>query len=276
MQAVAMTSFYFDRDAGGVLEFAAREGFGAVEVLCDIPFCHVDAFMPEEREKLAENARENKIKLIAHAPMFGMNLCCLNPGIRRESLRQHIESARMISAMGGRLLVAHSGELPSQHQQVREVTFRLALDSLKRLVDEAERIGVTIALENVAFNNEGWERNAEDLLMLSRESGAKICFDTGHAHVAWGDIDAISGLADEIVHVHVSDNFGAKDDHLALGDGAIDFAPLIDFLAGADNVIVTHECLDIADPSGCVLKSRNRLGKALSVSGQGTDNIEPG
>ena len=264
MHGVAMTSFYFDRDATGVLEFAGSEGFDAVEILCDFPFCHVDTFSDKEREEFARTARDKNITLIAHAPMFGMNLCCLNPGILRESLRQHIESARMTGEMGGRLLVAHSGVLPSQHPRVREIAYSHALDSLKRLVDEAARYGVVIALENVAFNDEGWERNADDLLLLARNSGAKICFDTGHARLAWGDLRALNVLAGEVVHVHISDNLGGKDDHLPMGDGEIEFEPLIDFLKTADGTIATHECLVIDDPAGGVKRSRARLNEALS------------
>ena len=60
----------------------------------------------------------------------------------------------------------------------------------------------------------------------------RFCFDTGHYFVfgktplpLWFDL-----LGEFIVEVHLHDNDGARDDHLPLGEGEMDFSEFFDLL----------------------------------------------
>jgi sugar phosphate isomerase/epimerase len=62
-----------------------------------------------------------------------------------------------------------------------------------------------------------------------------ICIDTGHANLH-RDLFAnpaaayLRAFADRLVHLHVSDNLGTGDDHLAPGTGSIDWRSIADAL----------------------------------------------
>jgi sugar phosphate isomerase/epimerase len=57
-----------------------------------------------------------------------------------------------------------------------------------------------------------------------------VVFDTSHFGVAEIDLfEAWDAVKDQVVHLHVSDNFGnGKDSHAPIGAGVL---PLVDFLA---------------------------------------------
>jgi sugar phosphate isomerase/epimerase len=55
----------------------------------------------------------------------------------------------------------------------------------------------------------------------------KVCFDTGHAHMAGGVQPAFRMLRDRIAVMHVNDNHGDKDEHLLPYEGEIDWAQAI-------------------------------------------------
>lgn len=83
------------------------------------------------------------------------------------------------------------------------------------------------------------------------KTGMGICIDVGHAHRACAK-DGIRPEAylrefrDMIREVHLDDNFGARDLHLPLGQGNVDWPPLIDALR--DLREDTAACLEIAWP----------------------------
>ncbi len=75
-------------------------------------------------------------------------------------------------------------------------------------------------------------------------------------------LEFINRFGDRIQHVHISDNFGRRDDHLAVGEGAIDFKVLIDALKKIhydDTMTLEIFTEDRAD----LIRSRNALRKML-------------
>ncbi len=85
-----------------------------------------------------------------------------------------------------------------------------------------EKYDVTILLENT------WEPTPDmfkELLDELRSPRLKVCVDVGHLNVyskmpfrEWAD-----ALGDKISYVHISDNYGEKDEHLEVGQGKIDW-----------------------------------------------------
>ena len=75
-----------------------------------------------------------------------------------------------------------------------------------------------LALENVP------ERGSIEVVRLAVEAAPRlcVCIDMSHAHVANYDIaETIGEFGRKVVHVHVSDNLGKRDDHLVPGEGEI-------------------------------------------------------
>lgn len=109
------------------------------------------------------------------------------------------------------------------------------LFSLDRLVREADRLNVCLALENRYHFNELPQYEDFDRL-FSEFRGAPLGYwhDTGHAHAAellgWVPADALlNRYADQLVGIHLHDADGLSD-HLPPGRGEIDFDRLKPYL----------------------------------------------
>lgn len=96
-------------------------------------------------------------------------------------------------------------------------------DTIARLADDAEELGITILLENMP----GFSRVTHMKPLLETVPSTRFLIDVGHAN-----LDSPYNRAEELLsnfghrlgHVHVSDNRGGHDDlHLPLGVGNINW-----------------------------------------------------
>jgi sugar phosphate isomerase/epimerase len=163
--------------------------------------------------------------------------------------------------IGAELVVYHGRALPddptSQDRLLAETR------SLARLAERAERLGVTIAIENLSPIYPGPEllchtpMTLRGLVHRIESPGLGVCLDLGHAHVAaelkHTTLDRlVGGVLDTVVLFHVHDNLGARRDHsappgldplrldlhLPPGRGTIDWSALAPPLAAHDAPIV--------------------------------------
>ncbi|HEV8468960.1 MAG TPA: TIM barrel protein, partial [Candidatus Limnocylindria bacterium] len=104
------------------------------------------------------------------------------------------------------------------------------------------QLGVTIAIENCGPFHAGIDQTAGDLATIVRSLGqhGKVCLDTGHAAVNKNAAELVASLGDVIAHFHVHDNHGARDEHLPIGAGSIDFAPYVPILERLDGMAIAE------------------------------------
>ncbi len=171
--------------------------------------------------------------LSLHMPILGINIASTNPGIREESVGQIlgvIQEAARLQAAG---VVVHPGNPPYEEIFPRDRGLPYAIESLRRLAEAAASAGVEIYVENMPAVSlvEGmppigfaYGVHYEELRHIYESVGhpaLRICLDLGHGYLA-GAHELQALLQDrDVVHVHVNDNAGRRDDHLAWGDGEI-------------------------------------------------------
>jgi sugar phosphate isomerase/epimerase len=106
-------------------------------------------------------------------------------------------------------------------EQDREPANRQFQKSLHELMDAAEDNSVTFFFENMGDMNYFNLRTPEDLDLIE---GAGFALDVGHANLN----NCLPGFLDtKISHMHIHDNDGRKDSHNAVGEGCIDFNPVL-------------------------------------------------
>jgi len=228
------------------IKAASQLGYDAYEIFGEFPQTDADKISPAEREDAKALAHSHRVEIAVHAPFNSLNLAAFNRGIREESIRQSIEAVKFCKDLGGRTVIIHNGEYVidpawgDQAQRARGIQWDLNLDSLKRIAEAAEKLGVFLCLENCNFVGNKMESSLEDLLRIKREvdyANLKFTLDIGHSRLAEGVEQALRILGDEIRHIHFTDNLGKRDDHLVIGKGNFDYAPLKDFVRKFEHIV---------------------------------------
>lgn len=235
------------------LQVAIELGFDAFEVFGEFPQCVCDELSDAQLSEIRKLAESAGITLCLHAPFNSLNIAALNPGARREALRQVLSAIDACSTMGGKTVIVHNGDYllspqnRGKYPQAFEVQWKFNSESLTIAAQRAQEQNITLCLENIGFEPHVIDRNVEDLLAI-REAvnnpALAFCLDIGHARLN-GELEkALSQMGSLIRHVHFTDNFGEKDDHLILGHGNFDYTPCLDFINKFDGV-VTLEVINI-------------------------------
>lgn len=108
-----------------------------------------------------------------------------------------------------------------------------AFNSLEHLTVFAKQRGVAILLENTLG-----ELSAPATLrhfVADTRLDLKFCFDVGHAHIEDGVELSFETMRDLAVAIHVHDNHGEKDEHLAPYSGNIDWDAALGAIASPEN-----------------------------------------
>ena len=194
-------------------------------------------------EQVRELKRATGLDVTVHLSYIDLNLASLVPMARRASLertQRGLEFAHDVSALCG---VLHSGLHYLRHPQADA----LAAAALEESMGELEGSSVPITLENLALTPNDYLRGPEELDALTRRHGMRNCVDFGHAHVEShvderASIQAyLDTLGTNVVHLHLHNNHGQLDEHLATDAGSIDYAPFREYLATFAGTV----CLEI-------------------------------
>ncbi len=197
-------------------------------------------------------------RITLHGPFMDLSPGSSDPAIldiTRHRLDQVLE---LVSDVPVRTVVCHAGYDSSRYGFSLEDWMEKALETWSWFGNEIRRLGSRLMLENV------YEKHAHDLAPLFdnlNQTEIGFCFDAGHMH-AFGDAsmhDWLKVLGHRIGQVHLHDNTGKDDEHLALGKGTIRFDLLFELLVRSktDGIIVTLEPHSEADlwPSVAYLAS---------------------
>ncbi|HOT95356.1 MAG TPA: sugar phosphate isomerase/epimerase family protein [Methanoregulaceae archaeon] len=177
---------------------------------------------PPGLARIRELIETTGLRVTVHAPYGDLNCASLNYPILRESVRQVTACIRAASEWTDRV-VLHPGYLSPLAKLDPERAWTTQKEALREIGRFAADHGVLACLENMISVREFLCRDPGELLgMIEGIEGIGACFDLGHAHtvgVVQEFVDRI-GRAD---HLHLHDNHGVSDEHLAVGDGTIGY-----------------------------------------------------
>lgn len=218
-------------DREHLVEIAAH-GFECVEVFATRT--HFDYHDSVAVRSLAEWLEDTRLTLNSmHAPICASLIkgewgetfsnALADDQRRRKALSEAEAALAVAQTIPYDYLVVHLGVPDSQNPPPNDNSREAARRSVEELHAMASRVGVRLALEvipNVLSSAEGLVSFIESDL-----EGAKvgICMDVGHAFLM-GDLgDAIEASSGHLVTTHLHDNKRESDDHLAPGEGSIDW-----------------------------------------------------
>ncbi|NLG12836.1 MAG: sugar phosphate isomerase/epimerase [Lentisphaerae bacterium] len=187
-----------------------------------------------------------------HSP-YGktFDLSLIEPDRKPLMIQDHVKALETCAEFGSKTYTMHLGTYPYAAQNVKLEQLREHIvEALEKLLPEAERLGVVIAIENGFSAND----SAEELLYYINHFNHPylgVCYDTGHAHIVtpypWKKREkyhphvinnwiepafqecpnSIDLLQPHIVTCHIHDNSGYADQHGMPFDGTLPWEDLM-------------------------------------------------
>ncbi|NLJ86531.1 MAG: sugar phosphate isomerase/epimerase [Firmicutes bacterium] len=147
-----------------------------------------------------------------------------------ELMRRSIIGAGLV---GAKWLVIHPGSVHDDIWYSYKKSLEANVEAFKKYADLAAKHNVNIAIENMIESRETrrYASSTEELLELLDvldDPIFGICWDFGHAHLAKVDqCEALRTIGKNLKALHVADNRGEKDDHIAPYFGTIVWEPIM-------------------------------------------------
>lgn len=202
----------------------------------------LDRFAPAEFGETAARIRDRGLTVTLHGPFIDLSAGSVDPRIRIVTRQRFEQLLALVPLFSPKTVVCHAGYDWKRYAYLLEEWLKHSIDMWRWLAQRLEGAGCRLMLENV------YESGPEDLVPLFESLapfGVGFCLDTGH-QAAFGQASLakwLDVLGSHIGQVHLHDNCGRRDDHLALGQGNIDFAYLFKHLKtqGGTPPVITLE-----------------------------------
>lgn len=217
----------------------------AFEFISDIRFDHVDLsglfindqkFSIEFVNRFLEISGSYNISHSFHLAYRECVTCPPNQCIREEALKRYLIALDIAGRVGSKFISMHP-IYTYYGKDMRQLTLKV----FKDLTDYAEEVGIPLAVENQiypGFHTNLYPNSLDEFSYLfDNVKDVYFLLDIGHAFIEGGDdcIQAyIKQFSDRLIGIHISDNFGLKDEHLPVGEGKIDFQRLMTNLTHHD------------------------------------------
>ena len=179
--------------------------------------------------QIAEAFHSHDLQCTLHAPFFD-----LVPGgfdqrvvaVTREKLQKAFALLHIFKPAS---IVCHLGFEENKHRGKIDRWLKTALETWRPLLDTADKAGTLVMFENT------YEISPDVHEILFKKLNAPhlgFCMDTGHltafARTSWQPW--LETLGSWLGQLHLHDNDGQGDNHIALGKGIFDFNELFSFL----------------------------------------------
>lgn len=201
-------------------------------------------------------------ELILHGPFLDLNPAAYDSKIQQVTHLRFAQAYEAAMELGAKKIVYHSCYYPQVY--FLDGWAERAADFMNRFLED--RTEVEVDMENVL--DPQWQplrRVAE----LVEAPNFGLCLDVGHAH-CYSKIPVCEwaqGLLPYIRHLHLHDNGGDRDAHLAVGDGTVPFADIFRIFRingkNREKLTWTIECQRKADAQVSVEKLRTFIQNSL-------------
>lgn len=233
----------FSKTADEIINTTKTNKFDSIELLAEGPYSG-DYFIKNKTFFKSFVEDDSLIKYI-HGPTVDLNLASINPGIRKESVRQILRTVDLASFIGGSVITIHPGKIGRIDKRIRKAAVDYLIDSINEIMDYADELSVKVAVENMPFRDSFLGNSVEELEFIQSSTGCFLTIDVGHANTCKCPADFLD--LKNIGYCHLNDNDGIKDKHYSLGKGSLD----LNILKSIDKGIIELNNFDN------VLKSRD-------------------
>lgn len=204
----------------------ATGSFDFVEPALNADDCRVGGFDADRfREKLDAAGLDCTVHL-PHFPHIATTIPEIDAALRQYHERALRKAAKLDADIG----VIHAAT--KRHTPQYREAF---VEQATWLAEACRDHGMTLAIENVGHVDTGFLLS--EVAEIAHTARASVCFDVGHAYQEGGQRAIETFLCEHgecVSHLHVHDARERGDDHIPIGTGTIDFAPVMTWAAKRD------------------------------------------
>ncbi len=233
------------------IPIAVEAGAQGLEVRAEPDFAQPFTMTARERKRLRGLLCEAALNVSLHAPLYDINPASPNPKAEALAWSELSACVDLAQELGAGVLVIHPGSVPAEHPpHYREQAWRRFIFGLETLGTYAQGRGVQVALENKqrGRGEDLVTTPEEHLQVLQSVPSVGACLDLGHSHTLGIDPQVyVDALGPRLLHVHLHDNQGSRDEHLPLGEGTLDWRRALSVLDASNySGVVVLELADVA------------------------------
>jgi fructoselysine 3-epimerase len=251
MKICANTLLYLEEPLTSSLEKLAGMGFLAIDIFADSPTLDYRRVQPADIAYIKDLGEKYGIEYSMHGPCWDINPASENAGHREDVVAHYRQGIRLAAAIGANTMVVHSGWKSDAKLSARDA-LKYSIDTIAKCAPEAERLGITLGVENVGYGAVNMFRGIEDGVGIATgvaSPAVGLTLDVGHAVLeGFEPAAAVIAAGPRLKHVHLHSNMGKADDHLRLDRGNIDFGPVIQAMRQIG--FAGHASLEIYAPAG--------------------------
>jgi len=251
MKICANTLLYLEEPVRTSLEKLAGMGFLAIDIFADSPSLDYRRVQPSDITQIKALGKKYGVEYSMHGPCWDINPASENAGHREDVVAHYLQGIRLAAAIGANTMVVHSGWKSDPKLSARDA-LKYSIDTIAKCAPEAERLGITLGVENVGYGAVNMFSSIEDWVGLAEAVASPavgLTLDVGHAVLeGFEPAAAVFAAGPRLKHVHLHSNMGKADDHLRLDRGSIDFGPVIQAMRQIG--FAGHASIEIYAPDG--------------------------
>ncbi|MEA1867617.1 MAG: sugar phosphate isomerase/epimerase [Thermodesulfobacteriota bacterium] len=189
----------------------------------------LDRFQRPKFKKIANILKKEGLICTIHAPYSDLSLGAIDRKIRKISVERIKKALDLAFLFEARSVVCHTGFDHRHYFNLKNRWIKNAIESMTILLEYASPLNIPLMLENVYELDTGIHK---EIFREIKSPLLGFCLDFGHQKVfsktslnKW-----LKDLEDRLGQIHLHDNMGVHDDHLAIGEGVLDFDSLFSWL----------------------------------------------
>ena len=202
----------------------------------------LDAYTFDDFKGIAQRVDSAGLRVTLHAPFMDLSAGSSDPEIREITRYRFNQLLSLIPVFRPHSVVFHTGYDQRRYWPIWDTWVENSIETWTMIGETLRQSDTRLMLENV------YENAPEEILVFFKKLmplGVGFCLDTGH-HCVFSEYSLatwLNVLGPFIGQLHLHDNSGNNDDHLALGEGKVDFKFLFEFMAkcGITPSVITLE-----------------------------------
>ncbi|MDQ5984484.1 MAG: hypothetical protein CSYNP_00179 [Syntrophus sp. SKADARSKE-3] len=185
-------------------------------------YATLERFVIDDYRRIADELLAAGLSVTFHAPFMDLRPGAIDPVIRKASLDRIRSVVELAAYFRPLAVVCHPSFDKRYYVSTEELWLANSIETWKTLTAVAETVDTILCLENVY---EKQPRMILRLLAAVESPRLSFCFDTGHFNVFSSvPLDEwMQAMAPYLFELHIHDNGGAADEHLAAGNGSFPF-----------------------------------------------------